>query len=149
MGITREWSVSGQYIWPVISLTHEDATLTTEKDPPPPPCHARVTRGGVGTNPDLGFYPAPACHGVPCTVITLYWQINCINFISLPLVKIPIGRRCRVGSGPGLTGGGGGGGRIPANTKHLYNICTTSGQRLRRWPNIVQILDKCFVFAGI
>ena len=36
----------------------------------------------------------------------------------------------------------------PANTKHLYNICTTSSQRLRRWPNIVQMLYKCFVFAG-
>ena len=38
---------------------------------------------------------------------------------------------------------------IPANTKHLYNICTTSAQRLRRWSNIVQMLYKCFVFAGI
>ena len=36
----------------------------------------------------------------------------------------------------------------PANTKHLYNICTTSSQRLRRWSNIVQMLYKCFVFAG-
>ena len=36
----------------------------------------------------------------------------------------------------------------PANTKHLYSICTTSTQRLRRWPNIVQMLYKCFVFAG-
>ena len=26
---------------------------------------------------------------------------------------------------------------IPVNTKHLYNICTTSAQRLRRWSNIV------------
>ena len=25
------------------------------------------------------------------------------------------------------------------NTKHLYNICTTSAQRLRRWSNIVQM----------
>ena len=33
------------------------------------------------------------------------------------------------------------------NTKHLYNICTTSAQRLRRWPNIVQMLYKCFVLA--
>ena len=38
---------------------------------------------------------------------------------------------------------------IPANTKHLYNICTTSAQRLRRRSNIVQMLYKCFVFAGI
>ena len=36
----------------------------------------------------------------------------------------------------------------PANTKHLYNICTTSTQRLWRWFNIVQMLYKCFVFAG-
>ena len=36
----------------------------------------------------------------------------------------------------------------PANTKHLYNICTTSAQRLRRWSNIVQMLYKCFVFTG-
>ena len=36
----------------------------------------------------------------------------------------------------------------PANTKHLYNICTTSAQRLRRWSNIIQMLYKCFVFAG-
>ena len=34
-----------------------------------------------------------------------------------------------------------------ANTKHLYNICTTSVQRLRSLPNVVQILYKCFVFA--
>ena len=34
----------------------------------------------------------------------------------------------------------------PANTKHLYKICTMSAQRLRRWSNIVQMLYKCFVF---
>ena len=28
---------------------------------------------------------------------------------------------------------------FPANTKHLYSICTTSAQRLRRWSNIVQM----------
>ena len=33
----------------------------------------------------------------------------------------------------------------PANTKHLYNICTTSAPR--RWFNIVQMVYKCFVFA--
>ena len=32
----------------------------------------------------------------------------------------------------------------PANTKHLYTICTTSVQRLRRWANIVQMSYKCF-----
>ena len=38
---------------------------------------------------------------------------------------------------------------ITANTKHLYNICTTSARRLRGWSNIVQMLYKCFVFTGI
>ena len=38
---------------------------------------------------------------------------------------------------------------IPENTKHLYNICTMLGQRRRRWANIVQMLYKCFVIAGI
>ena len=36
---------------------------------------------------------------------------------------------------------------IPANMKHLYNICTTSSERLRGWSNIVQMLYKSFVFA--
>ena len=36
-----------------------------------------------------------------------------------------------------------------ANTKHLYNICTMLDQRRRRWDDIVQMLYKCFVFAGI
>ena len=36
----------------------------------------------------------------------------------------------------------------PVNKNHLYNICTTSAQRLRRWSNIVQMLYKCFVFVG-
>ena len=36
-----------------------------------------------------------------------------------------------------------------ANTKHLYNICTMLVQHLRRWANVVQMLCKCFVFAGI
>ena len=31
---------------------------------------------------------------------------------------------------------------IPARTKHLYTMCTTSAQNLRRWPNIVQMLYK-------
>ena len=30
---------------------------------------------------------------------------------------------------------------IPANTKYLYNICTTSAQRLQRWSNIVQMFN--------
>ena len=38
---------------------------------------------------------------------------------------------------------------FPANTNHLYSICTTSAQRLRRWSNIVQLLYKCFVFPGL
>ena len=32
--------------------------------------------------------------------------------------------------------------------KHLYNICTTSAQRRRRCADVVQMLCKCFVFAG-
>ena len=39
-------------------------------------------------------------------------------------------------------------GKLPANTKYVYYICTTSAQRLRSWSNIVQMLYKCFVFAG-
>ena len=39
--------------------------------------------------------------------------------------------------------------RIPGNTKHLCNICTTSDQRLRRSSTVVQILYKWFVFAGM
>ena len=35
----------------------------------------------------------------------------------------------------------------PTNTKHLYNMCITSAQRLRRWSNIVHMLYKCFVFT--
>ena len=36
----------------------------------------------------------------------------------------------------------------PSEHKTLYNICTTSAQRLRRWSYIVQMLYKCFVFTG-
>ena len=36
----------------------------------------------------------------------------------------------------------------PANTKHMYNICTMLDQRRRRWADVVQMLYKCFVFAG-
>ena len=36
----------------------------------------------------------------------------------------------------------------PVNTKYLYNICTMLGQSRRRWADIVQMLYKCFVFAG-
>ena len=35
---------------------------------------------------------------------------------------------------------------FPANTKHLYNICTMLAQR---WANIVQMLYKCFVFTKL
>ena len=34
------------------------------------------------------------------------------------------------------------------NTKYFYSICTMSGQRRRRWPDVVEMLYKCFVFAG-
>ena len=36
----------------------------------------------------------------------------------------------------------------PANTRHLYNICATSAQRLWRWSNTVQISYKKIVFTG-
>ena len=32
----------------------------------------------------------------------------------------------------------------PANTTHLYNICTILGQRRRRWTDVVQMLYICF-----
>ena len=38
---------------------------------------------------------------------------------------------------------------IPANTKHLYNFRTMLDQRRRCWADVVQMLYKCFVFAGI
>ena len=38
---------------------------------------------------------------------------------------------------------------IPANTKHLHNICKTSAERIRRWSNIVQMLYKCFFITGL
>ena len=34
-------------------------------------------------------------------------------------------------------------------TKHLFHICTMLDQRRRRWANVVQMLYKCFVFAGM
>ena len=34
-------------------------------------------------------------------------------------------------------------------TQNIYNMCTTSVQRLHRWSNIVQMLHKWFVFAGM
>ena len=36
---------------------------------------------------------------------------------------------------------------IPANTNHLYNICTMLRQRRRRWA--VVVVYKCFVYAEI
>ena len=38
---------------------------------------------------------------------------------------------------------------IPANTKHFYNFRTMLDQRRRGWADVVQMLYKCFVFAGI
>ena len=40
-------------------------------------------------------------------------------------------------------------GQYPTNTKHLYNICTMLDQRQRRWADVVQMLYKCFVIAGL
>ena len=42
-----------------------------------------------------------------------------------------------------------GGTGIPANTKHLYNICTMLDQRRRRWADVVHILYKWSMFAGM
>ena len=36
---------------------------------------------------------------------------------------------------------------LPANTTHLYNICTMWDQRRRCWADVVQMLYKCFVFS--
>ena len=38
---------------------------------------------------------------------------------------------------------------FPVNTKHLNNVCTMFGQRGKRWADVVQMLCKCFVFAGM
>ena len=38
---------------------------------------------------------------------------------------------------------------FPENTMYLLNICTMLDQRRRRWSNIVHMLYKCFVFAGL
>ena len=35
-----------------------------------------------------------------------------------------------------------------ANTKYLYNICTMLDQRQRCFADVVEMLYKCFVFAG-
>ena len=37
----------------------------------------------------------------------------------------------------------------PSKHKHLDNICTMLDQRRRRWADVVQMLCKYFVFAGI
>ena len=36
-----------------------------------------------------------------------------------------------------------------ANAKHLHSIYTMLDQRRRRWAEVVQMLCKCFVFAGL
>ena len=38
---------------------------------------------------------------------------------------------------------------IPVNTKHLYKNCTMLDQPRKRWTAVVQVLYKCFVFAGM
>ena len=38
---------------------------------------------------------------------------------------------------------------IPANTKHLYNIYTTSAQRLRRWSNIDAVIKMFCVIWDV
>ena len=39
--------------------------------------------------------------------------------------------------------------RVIQSTQNIcITFCTTSAQRVRRWADVVQILYKCFVFAG-
>ena len=38
---------------------------------------------------------------------------------------------------------------IQMSTKQLYNLCTMLDQRRRRWADVVQMLYKCYVFAGM
>ena len=63
---------------------------------------------------------------------------------------IPVWQRRSGGTGGGVRDRRMGESRVrtPEDRKHLYNICTPSAQRLRRWSNIVHMLYKCFVFAG-
>ena len=37
----------------------------------------------------------------------------------------------------------------PADIKHWYNICTMLDQTRRRWADVLQMLYKCFAFAGL
>ena len=39
--------------------------------------------------------------------------------------------------------------RIPANTRHWHNVCSTLAHRLRRWPNIDKTLGQCLMLAGM
>ena len=55
---------------------------------------------------------------------------------------------CRTGSNSSTQFSGGPINNYPANTKHLYNICTMLDQRRRRWYDVVHMLYKCFVVAG-
>ena len=59
----------------------------------------------------------------------------------LDIDRVTVGRLARLHAQEDIPGN-------PANTKHLYNICTMLGQRRRRWTDVVQMLYKCFVFAG-
>ena len=38
---------------------------------------------------------------------------------------------------------------FPVNTEHLYDIFTMLDRRRRRRAGVVQMLCKCFVFAGL
>ena len=57
------------------------------------------------------------------------------DFIRKPFILTVFVRLCFLGISP-------------VNTNHLYNNCTMLDQRRRRWADIVQMLYKCFVFAG-
>ena len=62
----------------------------------------------------------------------VYWYLL-VPVMSLPLPSNNSARMCMIPA-------------IPANRKHLYNNCTMTDQRLRRWSDIVQMLYKYFVF---
>ena len=68
--------------------------------------------------------------------------------LSLSLQEMPSSIR-QSPAATAATKGGTAGGSLPANTKHLYDIYTTSAQRRKRWADVLYMLYKCFVFAGI
>ena len=91
----------------------------------------------------IGF--CPEWHAVRWTYILVACRPQKTRYIGLHLsCQRHLNDPCVVTNNSDLNRGG-----VPANTNHLYKICTMSAHRLRRWSNIVQMLYKCFVFTGI